>query len=270
MAIEDRRTIHGLPIINPQLELAINEIKGTYGDRVSVEEKAKNLLKFGRNEAVGTSPATIMTLPAGINEETYVSTNIIDTVSSSNAADTQEIVIEGHTVDSTGFTFVSQTVTLNGQNKVTLSTPLARATRAYNNDSVNLQGAVYVYEDGTISGGVPTTGSSVHLIIPLGDNQSQKASSTISKEDYYIVTSVYVDVLEKASAFTIVEFQTREFGKVFREKADLSASNSSRGLFPFDPYFIVTPNSDFRLQATAGGANTDVSGGVNGYLAKII
>lgn len=44
---------------------ALEVIEDTYGDAVSVDLKKKDLLKFGRNEAVGTTEATIMTLPAG-------------------------------------------------------------------------------------------------------------------------------------------------------------------------------------------------------------
>ena len=129
------------------IKYAQRSILSDFSDRVSVFEKDKQLLKFGRNESVGTSEATIMTLPSGQSEETYVSSNIIDTISSNNSSDTQEVVIEGHTISGSDLTFSSQTATLNGQNKVTLSTPLARATRVYNNGSADLLGSVFVYED---------------------------------------------------------------------------------------------------------------------------
>lgn len=99
--------------MHPLIRHAINEIYSTYGDVVSVNEKAKSLLKFGQNALVGTSQATVMTLPAGILAETYVTTNAIDSVSSSDNGDTQLVYVEGHTIDGDGnLTFISQTVTL--------------------------------------------------------------------------------------------------------------------------------------------------------------
>jgi len=60
------------------------EALSAYGDRVSVAHKKKSLLKFGRNKLVGTSAATIMTLPAGVSNETYISTNGINRLSSAS------------------------------------------------------------------------------------------------------------------------------------------------------------------------------------------
>lgn len=255
--------------LDTKLAHAIEVIASDYGDTVSVSSKAKDLLKFGRNENVGSSTAaTIMTLKGSETSETFVSTNAITHISSA-AADTVEIVVEGHTISGTDLTFVSQTVTLQGTTKTALSTPMARATRAYNNGATNLTGPVYVYEDVAAPSGVPGTDSAVHLIIPAGKNQSVKASTSLSSQDYWIVTNFYADVLEKASAFVTVELQTRKVGKVFRERAILSASNSSRGLFTFDPYFIIPTNTDIRLQALSSGTNIDTSGGIQGYLAVV-
>lgn len=63
---------------------AENVVKSTYGDTVSVEQKAKNLNKFGTNSSVGTSPETVAQFQGATANETYVSTNIIDSISSSD------------------------------------------------------------------------------------------------------------------------------------------------------------------------------------------
>lgn len=252
---------------------AIDVIRSTYGDTVSVRAKDKDLIKFGKNENVGTSGySTIMTLPSGILNETYVSSNIIDTVSSTDAGDTEEIVIEGHTIDGSGnFTFVVQTATLNGQNKVVLGTPLARMTRIYNNGTNDLVGIIYGYEDTAISGGAPTDGTKVHCMVTAGYNQSQKASTTISNQDYWLVTGFYADILEKASAFAEVELEIRLKGKVFRQNIEMGASSTGASLrHEFKPYLIVPANSDVRLRAIGSGANIAVAGGIQGVLAKVI
>lgn len=251
---------------------AIDEIYATYGDRVSVVDKKKSLLKFGRSSQVQTTNSTLMTLPTGTFNETYVSDNSITHMASGSTDDTtQTLTIEGHTISGNNLTFVVQTKALAGQTKTALTTPLARITRAYvSTGSTNLTGPIYFAEDVTFTTGVPQTDSAVHMIIPAGKNQTEKASTSVSSTDYWIVTGVYGDVLSKTAAFAIVSLETREIGKVFRERFVLSASNSTRGFERFDPYFIIPKNHDARLVASANANGTDVSGGIQGYLAKVI
>lgn len=259
---------------SPLLASAIREIEKTYGDTVSVFDKGKSLLKFGRNEAVGASPATIMTLPAGVDNETYPniasSTNNITTISSSNNGDTVSMVVEGHTVSGGLLTFVVQSVTLTGQTQATLTTPLARATRAYNNSATDLVGTIYVYETDTSTSGVPDTPAKVRLMIPAGGNQSVKASTSISAVDYWIVTRTYAAVLEKTNVNADVRLEVRRASGVWRLQADLAASSGDFKEQNFDPYFIVPKNSDVRLRATASTTNVDVAGGIEGYLALVV
>lgn len=72
------------PVMDPRLYTALQVIESTYGDEVTF--KRKYLSKFGQNELVGTAFATIMTLPSGTLNETYVTTNIINKISSSNSS----------------------------------------------------------------------------------------------------------------------------------------------------------------------------------------
>lgn len=255
---------------SPGIFYALEQIRGTYGDICSVDDKRKSLLKFGRNENVQTTASTIMTFPAGVQTETFVSTNAITHIASDDAADTQEVVVEGHTISGSDLTFVIQSVTLQGTTKTALTTPLARCTRAYNNGSTDLAGDVYVAQDVTFTGGVPQTATAIHLLVPAADNQSKKASTSISKDDYWIVTNAYIDVLEKTSAFVHAKLQVRKVGKVFRTAAAFSASSTGgRGFIDFDPPLIIEKNSDVRLQAFASANGTDVSGGIQGYLAQV-
>lgn len=254
-----------------KIQHALRVIEENYGDTCLV--KNKTLLKFGRSELVGTSNwATIMNLPTGVDNETYVSSNIIDTLSSADTGDTYALKVEGHTVDGSGnFTFVSQDATLDGQNKVVLTTPLARISRAYNNDSTDLTGPIYFYEDDTISAGVPTTNSKVHMIIPAGYNQTFKASTTFSNTDYYLVTGAYASVNEKTAATVTIRIQIKQKGKVFRTFAigTVSTNGSSYSSVDFDPVLIVPKNADIRMQAISSASNTDVSGWFSGYLALV-
>lgn len=260
-----------LPITDYFLDHAVHVIESTYGDVVSIEQKAKDLLKFGHNDLVGTDQATIQHQPAGILHETYVSSNLITSVISDDVGDTQDIVIEGHTsTDGLSFTFVTQTATLTGTTVVTLSTPLARVTRLYNDDNTDLAGTVYVTEDDTYTAGVPDTATKVHLQTETGENQSEKCSTTISSQDYWILTSFSGDMLKKSAAFAEIELQIRRPGKVFRTVDIISCTDGGRGRQEFKPYIIVPKNSDVRLVARANAASTPIAGSIQGVLAIVI
>lgn len=263
---------------SPLIKEAIDRIFADYGDVVSVQEKKKSLFKFGRNRlvpnaATNASGATVMTLPTGVYHETYAASNLITTMSSSSASDTsQTLTIEGHTISGSNLTFVSQTKTLNGQNQVTLDTPLARCTRAYvSTGSTDLVGSVYFYEDDTSADGVPNTAAGVHLIIPAGDNQSLKSATSISSQDYWIVTNFYADALEKIAVFAEIKLQIRNLNGVFRTSViKHAASGGSDAIIDFKPYLIIPKNSDVRLTAIGSANGIDVAGGIQGFLAVII
>ena len=247
---------------------AENEILGTWGDRVSVMTKGKTLNKFGRNEAVGTSTEMVW-LYGGT--ETIPSTNAIDKISSSDNGDTQSVTVEGHTISGSDLTFVVQSKTLVGQTETALDTPLARATRVYNNDSTDFAGTVYVYEDDTVTAGVPQTAAKVHLSTGGSDNQSMKCATSISSVDYWILTNWYCAVNEKTTAAADFELQIRLSGKVFRTRIQCEASsNGGPSSLPLDPPIIIPPNSDMRVMATASTSNVSVSSSVNGVLAIIV
>jgi len=255
---------------DPWVQHAIEVIGGTYGDTVSIQAKDKDLLKFGRNQLVNTSKSTLMTLPVGIDNETYVSTNIITQISSSSASDTENVIVEGHTISGGVFTFVIQTVTLTGQTLVSLDTPLARVSRVVNDGSNDLVGNIYVAQTDTLTAGVPDTDTKVHLIVSAGLNNSEKASTTISDTDYYIITNFYCDCLEKTSAFGTVHLEVREPGKTFINKVDIEASTNAEGRHPFKPYLVVPKNADVRIRISANAAGKDFSGGFEGVLASVV
>ena len=93
----------GIGYRDTKLAHALQVAHKAYGVNASVDEKAKDLLKFGSNAAVGTSETTIMTLPTGQTSETFVSTNAITHVASTQSGDTGSLVVEGHTIDEDGF-----------------------------------------------------------------------------------------------------------------------------------------------------------------------
>lgn len=274
LAMTNRSALIVSPHVNhdPRMDYAIDYIKNNYGDVVSIESKSKKLTKFGRSDVIGTTKATIMTLPAGELHETYVNDNLIDTVSSDNTGDTRTLVVEGHTLSGGNLTFSTETITLNGQNKVTLSTPLARVNRMYapDGDTTDLVGVIYAYEDTAITAGVPTDGTKVHCMIPAGENQTFKTATAISSEDYWIINRFDADCFEKTSAFAEVRMEVKHLTGVWRPVESIAVSSGGNSSYEFDPFYIVPPNTDVRLIADADGAGTSVGGMIQGVLAKVI
>lgn len=254
---------------DPWMEHAKRLIFDEFGDHVSLEAKDKDLIKFGRNQDVETAIATLMTLPDTIDNETYVSTNIITTIISSSGSDTNTVQVEGHTISGSDLTFVSQSATLNGQTAVTLGTALARVSRVFNTSATDHVGQIAVTEDDTFTSGVPDTAAGVHLLVRTGENQSEKASTSISSVDYWVITHINADMLTKAAAFAEIDLEIRLAGKVFRPIVEISCSDSHAGVFSFAPYIIVPPNSDVRLRGISDSASgRDVAGEIHGLLLK--
>jgi len=261
-----------------------NEIYRSYGDFVSVAAKGKSLLKFGKNAIVGTAWTTIQEFQGSEINETFLTTNGITHVVSDDAGNTMSVDIEGHTIDANGLlTFSIQTVTLQGLTPVPLTTPLRDATRiavkngTFASPAVDMQASsnVYVYEGGAVTDGVPNTASETHLLMTADalkpNNQSFKASTSISNVDYAIVHTVYADVNKKTTASVDFRLEVRELGGVWRPKFErtLISTSVQEQTFLLQPHTIVPPNSDVRIVALSSVANTSITAGFNSYLAII-
>ena len=279
---------------DPMIKHALNVIEATYGDKVSIDAKNKDLIKFGRSDQVDNTSGgwTIMTLPTGVQHELDLYANDIDKVSSTSTSDASKIlVVEGHTYSSGLLTFTSQEVTLDATNPTTtaatLSTPLRSVTRAYLKNSgtpgspqSDLVGTIYFYDDNggavTLSVGVPSDLTYVHMMIRASKNRTEKASTSISNQDYWIVTGAYCNMISKSScAIAEMEDQTRdvENGGVWQTQFEMSCSADGGADFrsPEAPYLIVPKNHDIRMVGYGDGATgREVSGGIFGILAIVI
>ena len=265
------RRIYEVP--DGRLVQAEREIQATFGDVVSIDKKAKSLLKFGKSAELSSD--TMETVWSLGGHETYVQDNLIDSIVSSGAADNEEIYIECHTVEGTGtdqkFTFLTQTVTLNGQNRVPLPTPVARVSTAYNNNGTELTGSVYVYQETPLTNGVPQDLTKVHEHIPQGFQQSFKAATTFSNEDYYVLTGGFGSVSNKQAASVDFYLEVRAAGKIFRQGAAISASSTGGSWdLNLDPCIIIPKNADIRITCETSTQGAVVFGSFKGYLAKVI
>lgn len=275
---------------SPAEKQAERVVYSTYGDTVSVVNKAKNLNKFGRNATVGTNWETVAELQGTESDETFVSTNLIDGISSSDQLNDVGLVItiEGHTIDGSGnLTFVTQDATLDAtdaRTEVTLTTPLARATRAYVKNSGTFNspqavptGTIYIYDNtGGVSAGVPSSASGTKLTISAGETQSKKAATTISSTDYWFIGyfSAGIGVTGAASVDRIVvRMETRDVanGGVWRPMAlDIVLVPGQNDTFVnIDPMLIVPKNHDWRIRAKTNANTAEIFAEAGGPLASI-
>lgn len=250
-----------------RLRHAIYQVYSDTGRDIWVKPKA--LTKFGRNDD-HDNDATFETVWQRGGHETLISTNGIDTISSSNAGDDQTVTIEGHTISGTDLTFSVQTATLDGQNKVTLATPLARTTRMYNTGTTDFAGTIYVYEDDTVLLGVPQTAANIHLQTSGSNNQSLKCSTSISSTDYWLITQVGIMANRQGSTSIDGRLQLAEVGKVWRTRFPISAGSNGEtfSTIQLDPVLIVPPNHDVRMIAASSANNASVGAFIGGYLCN--
>ncbi|NIT58767.1 MAG: hypothetical protein GWN00_21860, partial [Aliifodinibius sp.] len=125
--------------------------------------------------------------------------------------------LEGHTLSGNKLTFVTQNVTLDGQNEVTLDTPLARATRLRKNTDASIADGnrVYVYDNTgvTLASGVPDTPANVKIVMDSTDGTSFKAATAVSNRDYWMIKKVYADVNRAgATARCDIKLKVRQVG----------------------------------------------------------
>ena len=265
------RRLYEVP--DARLVQAEREIYNLFGDDVSVDAKAKSLVKFGKSAPLSKDEtATVWTVG---DNEIYVDDSLITHVVSSSASDVYELWIECHTVTGTGedqkFTFLVQTVTLNGQTPVELPIPVARVSLLRNNNGTEFVGQIAAYEGtSTVTAGVPDDITKVHDRIEPGFQNSFKGATTLSDKDYYIVTGGFGSVSSGLDATANFYLEVRQAGKVFTQGAAISGSRGGQWAVDLDPAIIIPANSDVRITCSPSANGATVFGTFQGYLAKVI
>jgi hypothetical protein len=253
-------------IVSQEIQQAINVINSTYGDTVSVDAKQKNLLKFGSRTTVGATWETMMSTQGSELQETLLSSNGITTIVSSTS-DTQDVKIEYHTISGSDLTFGVQTATLTSTTPVVLDTACARVSRIYNNSATALAGNIYVYEGGS------RTDANTHAYIPAGEQQTQKAATSISSVDYWILTHITMSILAKTTKYGEFRIEVRLPGQNYwKPVTQTFGCNDTIGTVDveIEPYAVIPKNSDVRVAAQTNTGSVSVAGGFNGYLASIV
>ncbi len=240
------------------------EILKQYGHKTCITRKS--IHKFGENPAVGNTEVPIN--PWGEFEE-YQTSNVVLNMSSSSNSDTATVFIEYMSFDVNGeFVFGVQSKALTGQTPVTLNDTGCRWMRMYT-DSPH-DGDIYIYR-GTETNGVPSDAAKIHNQIIAGRSQSQKASTSVSKDNYFVLTHVWADIIRKSAVSASLNFKTRALGGSFRTRPRRGFSDTHSVEYTIEPYMIIEPNTDIEITSqTDSQSATDVTAGFNGYFADII
>jgi hypothetical protein len=178
----------------------------------------------------------------------------IDSVSSTSTGDTQSIIIEGLDIN---YNFVSQAVTLTGQTRAALTTPLVRAFRVQNMGITDFAGFIYIYVNTALSGGRPIDTTQIRVVVDSSDNQTLMAMWTVPAGKTLSLKSFHfsIDAGNKASNY-VVRLRVRNFGGVFRTQWEGAISDVGSS---FLPYYYSLPlqiaeKSDIEMTAKATAA----------------
>ena len=194
----------------------------------------------------------------------YSSSADIDSISSSITADAQTLEIQGLDAD---YNLVTQEVTLNGRNRVALGSPLMRAFRMINQNSVDISGNAYLYVSGTTTNGVPDDSTNVRAVINNGNNQTLMAVYTIPgsqtgyMRDWYAATAG----ANKSSNY-IMELYARPSGGVFqlKHRSSIADNGTSHVQHKYEEPEVFAAQTDIEMRATmtaAGGTEAAVVAG---------
>lgn len=271
-------TEDGLPAPSFEMSEAMNEIRKQFGDRVSISKKGKSLLKFGKDPTLAlNTETTVMELLGSETSETYVSTNIIDRFVSDDSGLIGSIYVEGHTIDADGKAqFSIQTIQANGLTPVALTTPIFRVSRISNQTGTALAASKkgYIYQStASVTSGVPQDATKTHIIMSAGNDQSFKAATTISDNDYLIITQIYGDVNRKKGAVVDMRLYIKDIASaVFLPKFERTLAQAGTSSLTWDihPALVIPRNSDVIITANSDTNAVSFSCGFNGYLAEII
>jgi len=191
----------------------------------------------------------------------YSTSDDIDSISSSNNGDTQDIEVQGLDIN---YALVTQTITLTGQTRAALTTNLLRVFRMINVGSTDLAGHVYCYENTALTTGTPDDTTKVRAVINNSNNQSLMAIYTIPAGKTGYMRSIFMGAAgaRKTSVHNI-HLHIRPFGQVFQLKFDTSiiASGTSHISHKYTEPEIILEKSDIKVDVNTDEDIAGVSAG---------
>ncbi len=199
-------------------------VAGIYGEGVERmlpiigAEHRPNIItinKFGENPSIALNTEAVIWDGGGTY--TYSTGANIDSASSADNSDGQHLHVVGLDAN---YTYTNQAVTLTGQTTVSLSIPLIRVFRAWNDGTAVFGGAIYIYENGsTVSSGVPSNSTNIRAVISSGLEQTHMAIFTIPKGMMGHMYDWWAGTDHKGTSFTEIKYYERDAAsKVFLVK----------------------------------------------------
>ncbi len=181
----------------------------------------------------------------------------IDTISSSDDRDSQVVEVQGLDAD---YNFIEQEVTLVGQTKATLATPLVRVFRMKNLGSADIRGFVTFYVNTPASAGQPIDKTKSRAIINKDENQTLMAIYTVPAGYTGYITATSLDMQDRGDIRATVRLRTRVLGGVFqtKDKFNLSARGSSHMGTVIQPPTPISEKTDVLLDVEVSSNNSAV------------
>jgi len=130
-----------------------------------------------------------------------------------------------------------------------------------------MAGDLYVYEDDTITAGIPDTATKVRGHIFNGNNQSLMSHFTIPHGKTGYITSCSAGISKKKDGLSNVRMYFREFEKVFQVKGTETVSSTGSSIWSCNyPFFRavydhngIQAKTDIKLTADSSVADAGVS-----------
>lgn len=191
----------------------------------------------------------------------YSTTDDIDSISSSDNGDTQQVEIQGLDIN---YELVIQTITLTGQARKALDTNLIRVFRMKTVDTTDNAGHVYCYVNTAIVAGVPVDTTQVRAVIQPLENQTLMAIYTIPAgktgyaRDWYSSASGL-----RKTPLNQIKLYARPFGQVFqlKHKAAISLTGSSYIKHLYSEPEVFAEKTDIEMRANTDEVESGVSAG---------
>ncbi len=191
---------------------------------------------------------------------TFSTTADIDSLSSSDNTDTQDIEVQG--LD-TNFDLVTQTITLTGQTRKALDTSLIRVFRMINRGSTDFAGDVYCYVNGSITLGVPDTAADVRAVVNNGNNQTLMAIYTVPNGKTGYMRTFYSSMSKRQAATSVIHILARPDGEVFQLKhvTSIASTGTSHVQHFFEEPEVFAAKTDIIMRADTSANDTGVGAG---------
>lgn len=218
-----------------------------------------HLIKFAENRDIDLGETKDIWNFPDEGDYTYSTTADIDSISSDSASDTQEVRVFG--LDE-NWEEVEQVVTLNGQTRVALGTPLIRCFRAYNDNGTDLVGNVYIYVNTALSTGKPIDTTKVRAYIAIGENQTLMIQYTIPAGKTGYILNYTASISSHVASSAVIKIVVRAFGKIFRTQSKFALTSTGVGRSTLDlPIpFVLPEKTDINATASSNTNNISVSG----------